>query len=229
VPTGFAAPTATINADNDASPDVVGTTAAHPFIVGDRVTISGVVGDNALNGTFMVSAVPSASSLKLNFLNGSPVAGTGTYVSGGTITRANGFDGAFTTEAGFTIDTNVTLDEGPSGQTDDGGQIDISYTKMDVICKCIPVGPTPQEILNANGTQDSGAVRGRSLNSIGRNLYLSGTGLYAKLTMAGLKMTDPIRAGAAVKRVGDVSFVSTQALSAGVPSSLLSLSTAVIA
>jgi hypothetical protein len=225
-PAGFAAPTATITADSDANPDVVTTTAAHPFIPGDRVTITGVVGDNALNGTVMVATVPSATTLTFTTLAGTPIAGTGAYVSGGTITRANGFDGVFTTEAGFTISSKVNLND---EKTDDGGRIDMTFQYLDVTCKCVPVLPTPQELINLLGVQDANAMRGRSRAGLGRNLYLSGNGIYAKMPQAALTMADPIRAGAKVKRLGDVTFESTQVLAAGVPTPKLALSTAVIA
>lgn len=228
VPTGFAVPTATINADTDASPDVVTTTAAHGFIVGDRVTITGVVGDLALNGTFIVATVPTTTTLTLNTLAGAQVIGSGTYVSGGTITRANGFDTTFSTEAGFTIDTNVTLDE-TVGKTDTDGLLDITYQMQDVTCKCIPVGPTPQEAILAMGVQSAGAIRGGSLAARGRNLYLVGTGIYAKLTAASLKTQSPIRAGANVKRLGEVSFTATQTFTGSTPNPLAAFSTAVIA
>lgn len=67
----------TITAATNASPIVV-TSAAHGLSTGTRVTVAGVTGNTAANGTFTVTVLdPNTFSL-----NGST--GNGAYVSGGT-------------------------------------------------------------------------------------------------------------------------------------------------
>ena len=70
------------------------TCAAHGFIVGDIVTVSGVLGNTAANGTWKVGAVADVNSLTLvttdaNPPVGSNSSGNGAYTSGGTLTSGN--------------------------------------------------------------------------------------------------------------------------------------------
>lgn len=65
----------------NASPIVLSTGAAHSFVVGDRVNVSGVVGNTAANGNWTVSSVGSTT------VTLSSAQGNGTYVSGGLVQR----------------------------------------------------------------------------------------------------------------------------------------------
>ena len=74
-----AAPTFTINAATNAGPIEVTTTANHGLTTGDTVTITGVTGNTAANGTFVITV----TSVTAFTLDGST--GNGAYVSGGTV------------------------------------------------------------------------------------------------------------------------------------------------
>ena len=69
--------TATVTAATNATPIVV-TSSAHGLTTGTRITISGVAGNTAANGTFVVTRV-DANTFSLD-----DSVGTGGYTSGGT-------------------------------------------------------------------------------------------------------------------------------------------------
>jgi hypothetical protein len=211
-----------------ATPDVFTTApgggTASP-VIGDTIIQSGFA-DAALNGMFTVATVPGAGEYTLyTYGTTNPVAGSGGAEAGGSYVRNNDFD-SFTTESGWMIDTNVSLSD---VGTDDLGVIDLRFDKIEVTAKAIPVGPHPSAVLAALGIQGTGAIRGRSRANAGANLYLSGAGLYAKLTQASLVDIKPVQAGAKVKRIGECSWKTTMTLAAGVPNPPLSLSTNAIA
>jgi hypothetical protein len=60
-----------ITAITNANPSVFTTTSAHGLLVGDTVQVQGVTTDTAVNGSFVVSAVGSATTFSI------PVAGNG--------------------------------------------------------------------------------------------------------------------------------------------------------
>lgn len=73
------------NATN-ATPIVVTTSKAHPFIDSNQVTINGVGGNTAANGTFYVDSLTSTTfALYSDSGLTTPVAGTGAYTSGGNV------------------------------------------------------------------------------------------------------------------------------------------------
>lgn len=106
--TAVTSPTA-ISAATNASPIVI-TSTAHPLANGDQITISGVLGNTAANGTWTV-ANKTANTLELT---GST--GNGTYTSGGTIfpsqMRAGDYNvricGYNTSTKGFSNPSDVT-------------------------------------------------------------------------------------------------------------------------
>ena len=73
-----------ITGATNATPIVV-TSVAHGFSDGDKVTISGVGGNTAANGTFLVAG-STANTFQLTDLAGVNVAGNGAYTSGGKLT-----------------------------------------------------------------------------------------------------------------------------------------------
>lgn len=77
--------TSTITAASNASPIVITTSAPHTFPSGAEVTISGVSGNTAANGTWTVAPVDATRFS----LNGS--SGSGAYTSGGTASAAAWF------------------------------------------------------------------------------------------------------------------------------------------
>ena len=69
----------------NATPVVVTTSAPHGLATGDNATISGVLGNLAANGTFLVTVLSSTTfSIQANGVSATGnVAGTGAYTSGG--------------------------------------------------------------------------------------------------------------------------------------------------
>lgn len=76
----------TITAATNATPIAV-TSAAHGLNTNDTVTISGVLGNPAANGTFNIT-VSDANTFTLQTAAAANVAGNGTYASGGTWIKA---------------------------------------------------------------------------------------------------------------------------------------------
>jgi len=73
----------TINAATNATPIAITTTASHGYTTGDTVTVSGVVGNTAANGTWVIT-VTGAATFTLN-----TSVGNGAYVSGGTSSNSS--------------------------------------------------------------------------------------------------------------------------------------------
>lgn len=70
--------TGTVTGATNASPIVITTAVPHGIVTGDQVVVSGVTGNTAANGTFIITSL-SATTFELN---GS--SGNGAYISGGT-------------------------------------------------------------------------------------------------------------------------------------------------
>jgi hypothetical protein len=77
-----------ITSVTDVVTPIVVTATAHGYVNGDIVTISGVVGNTAANGSFLVSA-KTANTISLQTRAGVNVAGDGAWVSGGILTKGN--------------------------------------------------------------------------------------------------------------------------------------------
>ncbi len=80
--TAVAGPTLTITGASDGTPIAVDTATPHGLQTGEQVSISGVLGNTAANGTFTVTVTGPASFT----LDGS--AGNGTWTSGGTVSQS---------------------------------------------------------------------------------------------------------------------------------------------
>lgn len=76
----FPLPLGNIASASNATPIIIAMPSPHGLTTGDTVTISGVVGNTAANGTFVITVI---SSVWFS-LNGS--AGNGAYISGGVVT-----------------------------------------------------------------------------------------------------------------------------------------------
>ncbi|MCE0484235.1 MAG: hypothetical protein LV479_08365, partial [Methylacidiphilales bacterium] len=81
----------TITAATNANPSVITTAADHGLLPGDIVTISGALGNTAINGTFTVAPTSLTETTFSLYQQGTttPIAGNGAWTSGGTFTRAN--------------------------------------------------------------------------------------------------------------------------------------------
>ena len=76
-----------ITGATNVSPIVVTTTSAHGLVTGDQVQVTGVVGNTAANGTFLVTALTPTTFSE----QGST--GNGAYASGGAISQASDISG----------------------------------------------------------------------------------------------------------------------------------------
>jgi hypothetical protein len=87
---GFTNQHRTITGVSTATPGVVTTSADHGLVDGDRVVITklaGAVGQQLNGNTYMVDVL-SSTTFALYDIYGLPIAVTGTYTSGGQITRS---------------------------------------------------------------------------------------------------------------------------------------------
>lgn len=110
--------------------------------------------------------------------------------------------------------------------TDSLGIVDITFERLVVSARCIPLGVSETDITAAlkwTGTL-TGATRGRSLGSGGQAFTITGTGVTASITGANLK-TAPLAYGPATLRVGEVMFVGTRTFQAGVAQPLFAVGT----
>jgi len=99
-----------ITGATNANPIVV-TSVAHGFSNGDKVTISGVLGNTAANGTFLV-ANKATDTFELTTLAGANVPGNGAYTSGGKLTSGtNSAEGVINSNRAYLIpdDDSVSL------------------------------------------------------------------------------------------------------------------------
>lgn len=109
VSTAATGPVVSITAATNANPGVVTTGANHNLVVGQPVTIAGVLGMAQINGAWTVNTVPTSTSLTLA-LNGVPVNTTafGVYTSGGTLTPTGVVNNLLQTGAYNTIAWTTT-------------------------------------------------------------------------------------------------------------------------
>ncbi len=68
------------------SPIQITTAVPTDFVAGDTVEITGVAGNTAANGTFIILSVIDSTDFTLETINGSSTTGNGTYSGGGTVT-----------------------------------------------------------------------------------------------------------------------------------------------
>ena len=98
-----------ITAATNATPIVV-TSTAHGLENGDIVTISGVVGNTAANGTFIVAGKAANTFNLTTVAAGANVAGNGAYTSGGLWTRGyNTDDGVLNSNRAYLIPGDDTV------------------------------------------------------------------------------------------------------------------------
>lgn len=125
---------------------------------------------------------------------------------------------SFSTEAGWTIDFDLSLAE----QKVDGlGTVDMTLASLKVSAKSIPVGPTAADILaKVNGTGGLGASIATS-----DNLNISATGVYLRLYRAALQESGLIF-GSEAKRVKESTWIATRGVTSGTADPLFFVGTA---
>lgn len=92
----------------NATPMVVTTTASHGYSNGDIVTIAGVLGNLAANGTFQISSASGSTFTLLTKLDGNNTTGSGAYTSGGWVIDLS-LAQILTDISGNSTGTDVTL------------------------------------------------------------------------------------------------------------------------
>jgi hypothetical protein len=127
---------------------------------------------------------------------------------------------AIGTQDGWSVDFDLQLD---SIVTDDIGTVDMRFRSLGVLARCMPVGPTPAQILTNLQLQDTGAARGRSM-ATANDLVITGadTTTIVTLKQAALK-TAGFRFGATVLREGEIGFFATRPFSSGVQGAIFTL------
>jgi hypothetical protein len=185
-------PTGTITS-SEASPDVVTSSTAHGLAVGDRVIISGMSGDTAINGTWYVVSVPTTTTFEVSATRGgSALAGAGSAGTGGTFLRANALD-LFDTEEGMqvTFDLGLTMK-----RSNNLGTYDILFSSLEVKAKGLPIsgnsGPSTRDIISSLNVQGTSVQMGQSLSAEGQDLILSGNGIYFRLYQAAVESNEAV-------------------------------------
>lgn len=223
-----ALPTGLIASASAASPTVLGKTA-HGMVNGDAVVIAGSLGDLTLNGSwFVVNKTTDTFEISATS-GGSPIDTGGAYTANSaTFTRANVGDSFanFTTEEGFMVQPNVSLQP---DKTDDGGVIDMLFTKADVKISCTPVGPTLDDLLAMLNVQGGTAVRGGDVGADALPLYLNGAGVYVKVPLAALVDPQNILWSPTKKRLGKCNWTAEMQFADNAPLALMEVSTTPIA
>lgn len=101
------------------APDLL-TAPGNNLQVGQQITISGALGDTAINGTRLVATTPTSSTFTLTDTDGNAINSSGAYTGGGSIVNPI----QFTTIAGNRqIAISVTLPAQPDGGTSANGNV----------------------------------------------------------------------------------------------------------
>lgn len=133
----------------------------------------------------------------------------------------------FETEDGWTISFNLQTEE---KKTDSGGILDIRFKSIEIMAKCVPIGPTAAQILANLRMQGTGNPRGHSLAEVSPGGAASpaltitgddGTD-YCVIANAALK-SGGYKFGSTVLRNGEIGFVGARTFSSGAQQALFTL------
>lgn len=136
--------------------------------------------------------------------------------------------GAIDTEEGWTISFNLTTKE---IEVNSQGKIDVAFDKIEVMAKCIPIGPTAAQLLTAADIQGA-LARGHSLQNDGSggvvpDLVITGLDGTSVVTLKAANLKHSGYAFGATKlRDGEIGFVSTRPFTAGVQQPIFALAAA---
>ena len=137
----------------------------------------------------------------------------------GTWSGKTGFT-AFETEDGFTVSINPTF---KNITTDTNGTLNVVLEKIEVMAKCVPIGPTSAQLTSAFAIQGATVNRGHSLASFGAALTINdGATDVVSISNAALK-TGGFRFGATVLRANEVGFVAARTFAAGASQPLFTM------
>lgn len=122
---------------------------------------------------------------------------------------------------GFNVEFQVQFDD---DVTDRHGLINRRLKSVSARVRCSPFGPTRQQILTNLAIQGSGAGRGRTRQSGGADLTITGDDGTDYFTLKQAILTDQVQQwGSAVVRNTDVAWVSTRSFTSGVPGALFEI------
>lgn len=134
------------------------------------------------------------------------------------------------TEEGWTISFNIHTKE---IETDTAGTLDVRFQGIEIMAKCVPVGPTSANVLQAANIQGlsgtNGMNRGYSLNNDGSggvvaDLVITGADGVTAVTVKAANIKGAgYEFGATKLREGEIGFVATRTFSAGAQQAIFSL------
>lgn len=131
-------------------------------------------------------------------------------------------------EEGWTVSFNLKVKE---WEVDTVGKILVTFEGIDVMAKCIPVGPTSTQIIAATRMQASGTTRGYSLanptgSSASPDLVITGADGATVITLkqANIK-SEGFEFGNTKLRNGEIGFVATRPFASGAEAAIFSIVT----
>jgi len=168
-----------VTAATNASPSVI-TTATHGMAVGDRAYCQGALGNTAINGLFTINTAPSGTTFSFANMDGTVVAGNGTWTSGGRILKLDAIQFYSDISAGV-IGTPVAM--ATSGRSTTGGLFKGPLTTL----LSVPTGTTTElvALYKDTGTAGTSPVIGfmvGSLTTDGNNVAVSAPNGWLSLT-----------------------------------------------
>jgi len=94
------------------------------------------------------------------------------------------------------------------------GVYDKIFSSLGVTASLIPSGITEADLLTAAAVQGAESVRGRKLSASGRDLNITGDGVYFRIYRAGIRKSQLVY-GSEKQRIAPVEFVASRSVGAG--------------
>lgn len=199
-------------------PDLLFSTQA--TLIGE-VGFTGLASDNSTWATAsrLLTIGTGASPVDTAFT----VSGIKTQAYTGALTGVTGLT-SFETLDGFRVSFNLETED---LSLDNQGVYQKVIRSVGVAVRCIPIGPTSAQILSALKIQDTGSVRGRSLDAGSSQFTITGADTIPYLTIPHCSVeTGAFRFGSSAQalRVGEIALVATRNFSSGAQQALWSMS-----
>lgn len=121
-------------------------------------------------------------------------------------------------QEGFTVESQLQLED----LKVDGALLDMSIVGVNFMARCIPVGPSIDQILTNSRIGGSGNDLGDRNSDNANDLVITGSGVSCTLEQAAL-ISSGYRFGDTVLRNGEVGFKTTRQFSSGTPGALMTL------
>lgn len=116
---------------------------------------------------------------------------------------------AFSTGKGAKLAFNLKVNEFKGNSV---GVYDIGFGGVQPVATLSPIGVTEADLLAALKIQGPGSAIGAKLSTSGGDLTITGTGVYCKIPLAGIRKASTVR-GATADLLGDIEFVGAVAVS----------------